>query len=62
MGGGDACIAPLAFVSEEERSCNIEEKASIIIKAWLNAAVLAAAKEGEGMTFDIKVHLVFNSC
>ena len=38
-----------------------EEKASIIIKAWLNAAVLAAAKEGEGMTFDIKVRLVFNS-
>ena len=62
MDGGDACIAPLAFVSEEERSHSIEEKASIIIKATLNAAVLAAAKEGEGMTFDIKVRLVFNSC
>jgi hypothetical protein len=48
--------------SEEERSHSIEEKASIIIKAWLNAAVLAAAKEGEGMTFDIKVRLIFNSC
>ena len=50
---------PLKDVDPHHRS---EEKASIIIKAWLNAAVFAAAKEGEGMTFDIKVRLVFNSC
>ena len=57
---GVNCIIHILIVASDSHS--IEEKASTRIKAWLNAAVLAAAKEGEGMTFDIKVCLVFNSC